>query len=44
VGRVLPLSQEMKLEQPEYVTFNTNIVDEDVSLIAEYLLVVREPN
>ena len=34
----------MKLEQAEYVTFNTNIVDDDVSLIAEYLLIVKEPN
>ena len=33
----------MKLEKGDYVFFNSNIDDPDVSLVVEYLLVVREP-
>ena len=39
-----PLTDDSKLEAPEYIYLHSNIADADVQLVIEFLLVVREPN
>lgn len=36
------LSSQFKLSDQDYVIFNSNINDPDVSLVIEYLLIVRK--